>query len=64
MLDKQKILEAALEGIQRYVDTYNEENDAQVTAFVTREGEGTDHGNVTIDGGNAHGAWFMELGEL
>lgn len=63
MLDKQKILEAALEGIQRYVDTYNAENSAYVSVALGNP-EFSDHGNVEIDGGDVHGAWDLVLGEL
>ena len=63
MLDKQKILEAALEGITRYVDQYNDDNDSQVAVSLAGP-EFSDNGAIEIDGGNIHGAWTLMLGEL
>lgn len=63
MLDTNKILEAALEGIQRYVDQYNRDNGAQVSVAMSEEGF-SDHGAIDIDGGHQHGAWYLSLGEL
>lgn len=63
MLDTNKILEAALEGVTKYIDQYNAENDAQVNVAMADPGS-TDFGAIEIDGGNVHGAWYLELGEL
>ena len=63
MLDKDKILEAALDGITAYVTRYNDENDAMV-AVGLGEPEESDFGCINIDGGHQHGAWTLGLMEL
>lgn len=63
MLDKHKILVAALEGVQKYVERYNEENSAFVSVDVGADEE-SDHGVINIDGGDLHGGWSLTLGEL
>lgn len=64
MLDKQKILDAALEGVQRYVEQYNAENAAFVAVGPLDHVMESDHGGIAIDGGDIHGAWFLGLAEL
>ena len=63
MLDTKKILEAAFEGVQEYINQYNVENNAEVNVAMADPGS-TDFGAIEIDGGNVHGAWYLELGEL
>lgn len=64
MLDKRKLLEVCYVALQNYAEKYNEENSAFVTVNLDDTVLRSDHGLIEVDGGDTHGAWILQLGEL